>query len=74
MAAFIRLNTTEIRKRLEEFGYTDSKFGNIDNDSIATSDYTKHYTIIPHEWYDRIDCSWKCNDRIDCGIDVEKIF
>ena len=70
---FIRKDTPEIRKRLEEMGYAFEKcYG---KGCICTQIYFKYYTIISEDMFDDPDprTSWKA-DRIDCGTDEEKFF
>ena len=75
---FIRKNTLELRKKLEELGYKPSMVMP-DNERlcIATAvnrEYAKYTNIIkemfdsdnPHE-------TWNCAGRIDCGTD-ERLF
>ena len=70
---FIRKNTPEIRKTLEALGYKAS-FGNINNDSIATSSITNTYSCISMSIFDNENphINWKANGkRIDCGDNKE---
>ena len=72
---FIRKNTPELRKTLEALGYKAS-FGNINNDSIATSSITNTYSCISMSIFDNENphINWKANGkRIDCG-DNEDLF
>lgn len=71
-SAFIRKNTPELRKALEALGYKAS-FGNINNDSIATSSITNTYSCISMSIFDNENphINWKANGkRIDCGDNV----
>ena len=72
---FIRKNTPELRKTLEALGYK-AGFGNINNDSIATSSITNTYSCISMSIFDNENhhINWKANGkRIDCG-DNEDLF
>lgn len=74
-SAFIRKNTPELRTALEALGYKAS-FGNINNDSIATSSITNTYSCISMSIFDNENphINWKANGkRIDCG-DNEDLF
>lgn len=75
-AAFIRRNTPELRKKLEELGYEPLR-AIFDNDKlcIATSankEYSK-YTNIKNEMFDSTNpyLTWNCAGRIDCGTNEE---
>lgn len=68
--AFIRKNTRELRKKLEELGYEhpadiieDERF------CIATSPISCKYFIIIKEAFDDTNPhrTWNCAGRIDCG-------
>ena len=75
-AAFIRRNTPELRKKLEELGYNhptdvieDERF------CIATSPANCNYHIIIKGAFDDTNPhhTWNCAGRIDCG-DNEELF
>lgn len=75
-AAFIRRNTPELRKKLEELGYNhptdvieDERF------YIATSPANCNYHIIIKGAFDDTNPhhTWNCAGRIDCG-DNEELF
>lgn len=71
---FIRKNTSELRKKLEELGYShptdvieDERF------CIATSPVNRNYHIIIKEDFDDTNphYTWNCAGRIDCGTNEE---
>ena len=70
-SCFIRKNTSELRNKLEEFGYTTSticKGGN-----IATSSILGKYSIIS-DWQlnsTNPHITWNNGHRIDCGTNEE---
>jgi hypothetical protein len=73
-AAFIRRNTPELRKKLEELGYNhptdvieDERF------CIATSPANCNYHIIIKGAFDDTNPhhTWNCAGRIDCGANEE---
>lgn len=73
-AAFIRRNTPELRKKLEELGYNhptdvieDERF------CIATSPANCNYHIIINGAFDDTNPhhTWNCAGRIDCGANEE---
>lgn len=74
---FIRKNTPELRKKLEDLGYNKSKFGNTLNNSIATtvSNDKSSYTCIKDQSFDDTNphTTWGLKFRIDCG-DNELLF
>ena len=67
-AAFIRRNTPELRKKLEELGYNCSSLRR-DRSCLCTAAYLNVYHSIHPEWLDNEDIR-KTND-IDCGTDEE---
>ena len=69
-AAFIRRNTPELRKKLEELGYKCSSL-RCDRLCLYTAPYLNAYHSIHPEWLDNKDI-YKTND-IDCG-DNESLF
>lgn len=69
-AAFIRRNTPEIRKKLEELGYKCFSL-RCDRLCLYTAPYLNAYHSIHPEWLDNKDI-YKTND-IDCGND-ESLF
>ena len=75
-SAFIRKNTPELRKKLDDLGYESSKviFDN-ENLCIATSS-NGMYTIITNEMFDDTNphTTWNCAGRIDCGTNEERIL
>lgn len=71
---FIRKNTQDLRKKLEELGYNhptdvieDERF------CIATSPSNCNYHIIIKEVFDDTNPhhTWNCAERIDCGTNEE---
>ena len=74
-AAYIRLNNHELRKTLEEMGFTFSGCGDIQNaTNICTTDF-KTYSCIPDFLIDTKDpyISWSVC-REDCGKDIAKFI
>lgn len=69
-AAFIRRNTPELRKKLEELGYKCSSL-RCDRSCLYTASYLNVYHSVHPEWLDNKDIC-KTND-IDCG-DNEDLF
>ena len=67
-AAFIRRNTPELRKKLEELGYNCSSLRR-DRSCLCTAAYLNVYHSIHPEWLDNEDIR-KTND-IDCGTNEE---
>lgn len=72
--AFIRKNTPELRKKLEELGYEHP--ADIIEDEmfcIATSQITCKYVIINGGSFDDTNPhhTWNCAGRIDCGINED---
>lgn len=74
-ACFIRKNTPELRKKLEDLGYNKSEFGNDLNNSIATtvSNNKPSYTCIKEQSFDDTNphTTWGFKFRIDCGTNEE---
>lgn len=75
-AAFIRRNTSEIRKKLDELGYEPSRVI-FDSEKLClatavNNDYAK-YTNITNEMFDSTNPheTWNCAGRIDCGINED---
>lgn len=74
--AFIRRNTPELRKKLEELGYKPSRVI-LDGEKLClatavNNDYAK-YTNITNEMFDSTNPheTWNCAGRIDCGINED---
>ena len=67
-AAFIRRNTSELRKKLEELGYKCSSL-RCDRSCLYTAAYLNVYHSIYPEWLNNEDIR-KTND-IDCGTNEE---
>ena len=76
-ACFIRKNTPELRKKLEDLGYNKSVFGSDLNNSIATtiSNDKPSYTCIREQSFDDTNphTTWGFKFRIDCD-DNEELF
>ena len=76
-ACFIRKNTPELRKKLEDLGYNKSEFGSDLNNSIATtvSNDKPSYTCIREQSFDDTNphTTWGLKFRIDCD-DNEDLF
>lgn len=76
-ACFIRKNTPELRKKLEDLGYKKSEFGSDLNNSIVTtvSNDKSSYTCIREQSFDDTNphTTWGFKFRIDCG-DNEELF
>ena len=74
-AAYIRLNTYELRKTLEEMGFTFSGYGDVQNaTNICTADF-KTYSCVSDFLIDTKDpyISWSVW-REDCGKDIAKFI
>ena len=74
-AAYIRLNTPDLRKTLEEMGYTFSGYGDVQNaTNICTTDH-KTYSCVSDFLIDTKDpyISWSIY-REDCGKDIAKLL
>ena len=73
-SVFIRKNTPELVKALEELGYRNSNLGTSTNNSIATTAHNGHYTFISESIYDDPNPrrNWKADgDRLDCKYNEE---
>lgn len=71
-AAFIRRNTPELRKKLEELGYKSVSLIE-DRPCLFTSSYINVYHSIFAEWFDDDNphTTYNCTDRIDCGTNED---
>ena len=81
-AALIRINTEELRNKLEDLGFEYSGFDRLENPCIATSMKRAHFTtdVLPGS-YSCISLesatstdprrTWGPPYRIDCGEDIE---
>lgn len=76
--AFIRRNTPELRKKLDELGYEPSRVI-LDGEKLClatavNNEYAK-YTSITNEMFDSTNPheTWNCAGRIDCGTN-ENLF
>lgn len=69
---FIRKNTQELRKKLEELGYKPSRLI-FDNKKLCLATGLNKYTHITNEMFDSKDphITWNCAGRIDCGTNEE---
>ena len=73
-SVFIRKNTPELVKALENLGYRNSNLGPSTNNSIATTAYTGQYTFIMESEYDDPNprINWKIDGaRLDCKYNEE---
>ena len=72
---FIRKNTEELRKKLEEIGYSLCPGRAFDQKCLATSAFHRQYMSIPEEIYDSTDphVTYNCANRKDCGTN-ESLF
>ena len=73
-SCFIRKNTSELRNKLEELGYTTSTICKDDN--IATSSILGKYSIIS-DWQlnsTNPHITWNNGHRIDCGENEEQFL
>lgn len=72
---FIRKNTEELRKKLEEIGYSLCLGRVFDQKCLATSAFHRQYMSIPEEIYDSTDphVTYNCANRKDCGTN-ESLF
>lgn len=72
-SAFIRKNTPELRKRLEELGY--KPVTNTPSNEHLCLATTRHgrYVAIPAEIFDSTNphVTWNCAGRIDCGTNED---
>lgn len=70
--AFIRKNTPELRKRLEELGYKPLLFIE-DGECLSTASNLENYHSIPAALFDDKDPyrTYDCAGRIDCGTNEE---
>lgn len=79
-AAIIDKNTPEIRKRLEEMGYTYHEayygYNKEQGYSICTSPHTGNYSVVYSETAHNPDprYGWACYGRVCCGTDEELFF
>lgn len=73
---FIRKNTPELRKKLEELGYEPSRIM-LEDDYLciatAVTEYYTKYTVIDEGMFDSSNphITWNCAGRIDCGTNEE---
>ena len=70
-SCFIRKNNENLRKKLEELGYTTSSI--CKNGNIATSSTIGKYSIIS-DWHlnsTNPHTTWNNGNRIDCGTNEE---
>ena len=71
-SCFIKKNTEDLKKQLEELGYSYSGFDNQNNDCLATSIIPKNYSIINEYLIETNNphTSWGIN-RVDCGENID---
>ena len=74
-AAYIRLNTPNLRKTLEDLGFTFSGFGDIQNATNICTTSHKTYSCVSDYLIETQDpyISWSLY-REDCGKDIEKFI
>lgn len=74
-AAYIRLNTHELRKTLEEMGFTFSGFGDVQNATNICITSHKTYSCISDYLIETQDpyILWSIY-REDCGKDIKKFI
>lgn len=72
---FIRKNTEELRKRLEELGYSLCPGRDLDQKCLATSASHGQYMSISEKMYDSTNphVTYNCANRKDCGTN-ESLF
>lgn len=72
---FIRKNTEELRKRLEELGYSLCPGRDLDQKCLATSASHRQYMSISEKMYDSTNqhVTYNCANRKDCGTN-ESLF
>lgn len=72
---FIRKNTEELQKKLEELGYEYCSCRSIMHKCLATSAFHGQYMSISEELYDSTNphVTWNCANRKDCGTN-ESLF
>ena len=70
---FIRKNTPELRKKLEELGYKFSGADNIELDCIVTLPYRNTFSVFATYHFNIYDNSFKTvwKEYIDCGTNEE---
>lgn len=70
---FIRKNTEELRKKLEDLGYNLAYGRCIDCSCLATSAFHGQYMSIAEEIYDSTNphITYNCANRKDCGTNEE---
>lgn len=73
---FIRKNTEELRKRLEELGYSLCPGRDLDQKCLATSAFHGQYMSISEEMYDSTNphVTYNCANRKDCGTNESLFF
>ncbi len=72
-SCFIRKNTEELRKKLEDLGYNLAYGRCIDCSCLATSAFHGQYMSIAEEIYDSTNphITYNCANRKDCGTNEE---
>ena len=74
-AAYIRLNTPDLRKTLEEMGYTFSGYGDVQNATNICTTAHKTYSCVSDYLINTKDpaVSWSVC-RENCGKDIAKLL
>lgn len=65
---FIRKNTSELRKKLEELGYKDSVFDDLKSGGIITFSSRSEYSVLANYHFNRVHA---LKSHIDCGTNEE---
>ena len=65
---FIRKNTPELRKKLEELGYKDSVFDDLKSGGIITFSSRSEYSVLANYHFNRVHA---LKSHIDCGTNEE---
>lgn len=73
---FIRKNTEELRKRLEELGYSLCPCRSLGRKCLAISAFHGQYMSISEELYDSTNphVTYNCANRKDCGTNESLFF
>lgn len=67
-SCFIRKNTPELRKKLEELGYKDSVFDDLKSGGIITFSSRSEYSVLANSHFNRVHA---LKSHIDCGTNEE---
>lgn len=65
---FVRKNTPELRKKLEELGYKDSVFDDLKSGGIITFSSRSEYSVLANYHFNRVHA---LKSHIDCGTNEE---